>query len=59
MFDNQFFAQQGWQSMLLTSYPPKYKWQCKRCGHEVVTDDLAYPKFPCEKCGVGSKGDAE
>lgn len=117
MFDNQFFAQQGWQCpickrvyspftpccfscgaegktytstgtgvtdidwqkhqsvttvvhnsqegcwellpAILTSYPPKHKWQCKRCGHEVVTDDLSYPEFPCEKCGAGSKGGTE
>lgn len=100
MFDNQFFAQQGWQCpickrvyspttamcyycgngetvttttvtvnpqedcwellpMILTSYPPKHKWQCKRCGHEIVTDDLSYPEFPCEKCGAGSKGGAK
>ena len=42
--------------MILTSDPPKHKWQCKRCGHEIVTNDLAYPEFPCEKCGAGSKG---
>ena len=100
MFDNQFFAQQGWQCpickrvyspttsmcyycgntetvttttvtvnpqegwwlrlpVVLTSYPPKYKWQCQRCGHEIVTDDLSYPESPCEKCGAGSKGGAE
>lgn len=45
--------------VILTSYPPKHKWQCKRCGHEVVTDDLTYPEFPCEKCGAGLEGTNE
>ncbi len=53
--------QEGWWELLptiLTSYPPKYMWQCQRCGHGIITDDRSYPQSPCEKCGAGSKGDA-